>query len=120
MDPHDVSVGTFLIKDHFMSLFRKDTLDIITSNVIIYCVVKRYIDTGESMSNHIPLTRNIRKFICRFGKVRLSTLCRCTESGYSDQELMLQFQAEASLLRDIRQAMIVPMLPASKNHVSNH
>jgi len=72
------------------------------------------------MSNHIQLTRNIRKFICRFGKVRLSVLCHYMESGYSDQELMLQFQVEAKLLQDLRQAMIVPILSTSKNHVSNH
>ena len=102
-----------------MSLFKKTILDIITSNVIICCVVKRYIDTGENMSNHIQLTRNIRKFINRFGKVRLSTLCHYMESGYSDQELMLQFQAEAKLLQDIRQKMIVPMVSTPKNHVSN-
>ena len=72
------------------------------------------------MSNHIQLTRNIRKFIGRFGKVRLSVLCHYMESGYSDQELMLQFQVDAKLLQDLRQAMIVPILSTSKNHISNH
>ena len=89
--------------------------------MLLSIVSSRDVSTqGEIMSTHSQMTRNIRNFICRHGRVRLSVLCQYIQSGYSDQELALQFHVDPKLLQDIRQTMNLPTINASQNQVSNH
>ena len=89
--------------------------------MLLSIVSSRDVSTqGEIMSTHSQMTRNIRNFICRHGRVRLSVLCQYIQSGYSDQELALRFHVDPKLLQDIRQTMHIPTINASQNQVSNH